>query len=594
MERCLGGRDLTEPRLHPRDAAVVYAVSEAGSSMLVWHPLDVANGAVRAITTEPAPRVGRGLGGGCWCFVDDATAVVYVGVDGNLWSQPLDAGAPRRLTDHGPERAAGAPHGSDDDRWLAYVVDQAEVWLLDRGDGVVRRIDDGSADFCFDPFVSASGIVWQAWNVPDMPWDGARMQRWTFESDEIEDLQPVGALQQPRVLPDGTGICVRDDTGWLNVWVGDAPLVDEPFEHAGPSWGLGQRSHAWSPDGARVAFARNERGFGRLCVVERGTRVVTELGRGVHGQISWEGHRIAAIRSGARTPTQIVVYELGAHRSVVAVGPDARWADEELTEPELVDAVASDGVELHARLYRADGGVGGATDRLLVWLHGGPTDQWQVSFMPRLAYWRAQGWNVLVPDHRGSTGHGRRYQQALNGGWGALDVADTLVAVRHAHLRGWGSPRSTVVIGGSAGGFTALGSVAAEPTMFAAAVVSYPVTDLLDLAERSHRFERHSTHHLVGPLPATEALHRERSPVSYAHLLADTPLLVMHGDVDPVVPVAQSRVLVERCRAAGGTVELHVYEGEGHGFRQPVNQADEYRRIGDFLERHVPRQRIAD
>ncbi len=564
--------------------------------MLVWHSLDAA-GDVRAITTEPAPRTGRGLGGGCWCFVDDATAVVYVAVDGNLWHQPLHAvsGGPSRLTDHGPERAAGAPHGSADDRWLAFVVDQTEVWLLDRGDGTVRRVDDGSADFCFDPFVAPSDIVWQAWNVPDMPWDGARMQRWTLATGEIEDLRPAGALQQPRTLPDGTEICVRDDTGWLNVWVGDAPLVDEPFEHAGPSWGLGQRSYAWSPDGARIAFARNERGFGRLCVVDRVSGAVTELGRGVHGQLSWEGDRIAAVRSGARTPTQIVVYELNeeglvAARTVVAIGPDPRWTDEPLVEPELVEANAPDGSVLHARLYRADDVTG---DRLLVWLHGGPTDQWQVSFMPRVAYWRAQGWNVLVPDHRGSTGHGRSYQQALNGGWGVLDVSDTLATVRHAHAMGWGRPRSTVVIGGSAGGFTALGAVAADPTLFAAGVVSYPVTDLLDLTERSHRFERHSTHHLVGALPAAEAAHRDRSPVSYAHLLADTPLLVMHGDIDPVVPVAQSRVLVERCRAAGGTVELHVYDGEGHGFRQPANQADEYRRIGDFLERHVPRHRAA-
>jgi dipeptidyl aminopeptidase/acylaminoacyl peptidase len=64
---------------------------------------------------------------------------------------------------------------------------------------------------------------------------------------------------------------------------------------------------------------------------------------------------------------------------------------------------------------------------------------------------------------------------------------------------------------------------------------------------------------------------------------------VLHGDLDPVVPVDQSVALVERVRAHGGEVTLHVYEGEGHGFRQPVHQADEYRRIEEFLARHVPR-----
>jgi dipeptidyl aminopeptidase/acylaminoacyl peptidase len=61
----------------------------------------------------------------------------------------------------------------------------------------------------------------------------------------------------------------------------------------------------------------------------------------------------------------------------------------------------------------------------------------------------------------------------------------------------------------------------------------------------------------------------------------------MHGDSDPVVPVDQSTALVERCRAAGGDVELVVYEGEGHGFRKPENQLDEYRRMQVFLARHV-------
>ena len=67
-----------------------------------------------------------------------------------------------------------------------------------------------------------------------------------------------------------------------------------------------------------------------------------------------------------------------------------------------------------------------------------------------------------------------------------------------------------------------------------------------------------------------------------------TPLLVLHGDVDSVVPVQQSRCSRERVQTAGGQVELHVYAGEGHGFRQAANQLDEYRRLEDFLARWVP------
>ncbi len=119
-------------------------------------------------------------------------------------------------------------------------------------------------------------------------------------------------------------------------------------------------------------------------------------------------------------------------------------------------------------------------------------------------------------------------------------------------------------------------------------IAAYPVTDLSDLAARSHRFEQHYTESLVGSLPDAARLYHDRSPANLADRLVETPLLVLHGDADPVVPVEQSRALAERCLAAGGDVEFVVYEGEGHGFRKPENQLDEYQRTRVFLATHVP------
>jgi dipeptidyl aminopeptidase/acylaminoacyl peptidase len=176
----------------------------------------------------------------------------------------------------------------------------------------------------------------------------------------------------------------------------------------------------------------------------------------------------------------------------------------------------------------------------------------------------------------------------LRGRWGELDVSDTVDVITHAHSHGWGSPSHTAIVGSSAGGFTALGVIAARPGLVAAGIVAYPVTDLFDLAERSHRFEQHYTDSLVGPLPDAAPLYHDRSPINFVDRLTTTPLLVMHGDADPVVPVEQSRAFVERCRGGGGEVEFVVYEGEGHGFRKPENQLDEYRRMQGFLATFVP------
>ena len=66
------------------------------------------------------------------------------------------------------------------------------------------------------------------------------------------------------------------------------------------------------------------------------------------------------------------------------------------------------------------------------------------------------------------------------------------------------------------------------------------------------------------------------------------PLLVLHGTADPVVPVEGTVAFVEAMQATGADVELHLFEGEGHGFRHPENQLAEYRLIEEFLSRVVP------
>jgi dipeptidyl aminopeptidase/acylaminoacyl peptidase len=600
IEACVAVRDITEPRLSMDRSSVGYVSSVPGRTDIVVQAIDATGapiGLPRTVTDQPMPRAGRGHGGGCWCWSADAAAIVYAAVDGDLWWQPIDGATPTRLTRVGEGRAAQAPAVSSDGRFVAHVIDQTEVWSVSLADRVATRLDDGLADFCFDPAVAPGGdrVAWLEWDIPDMPWDAARIAVRTLADAHLVRHRPAHSVQQPRWMPDGSMLSVRDDRGWLNVWTEDAPLLDEPIEHAGPTWGLGQRSYVASPTGERVAFTRNEGGFGRLCVFDRADGSVTELGRGVHGQISWEGNLIAALRSGARTPPEVVVYDLSCRpprRSTVAIAPTAGWDRAQLVEPELLEASASDGVVIPFRWYPAGSTESGrsAASRTICWIHGGPTDQWQVTFMPRIEYFRSRGWNIVVPDHRGSTGHGREFQQALEGRWGEADSDDVAAVLRSLHRAGTTEPGRTVLMGGSAGGFTALGVVARHPGLVRAVSVSYPVTDLVDLERRSHRFERHSVWRLVarpGETAAGDRRLRERSPVQLASLIS-VPIALAHGSDDPVVPVDQSRELADRIVAAGGRVDLVVYDGEGHGFRSPEHQRDDYRRTEAFLEFHVP------
>ena len=583
LELLLAGRELTEPRLAPDGSTVAFVQRWRGASGIVVMP--ALGGPERIVTSSPEPSPGRGLGGGCFDWLPDSSGVVFVGADGELWHQPI-GGAPARLTDL--ERSCRAPACSPNGAFVAVAIDEAEVAMVDLETRMVTRLDEGSDEFCFDPVVApdSASVTWLAWNPPGMPWDDAHQVTVVIE-DAAACLTTIDgragkAIQQPRFMPDGTSLRVDDARGWLNVTMAGVP-VGEPYEHAAPTWGMGQRSFAPSPAGRRVVFARNEDGFGRLCVANVGNDpdgslswgAVRPVARAVHGQLSWSGDHVVALRSGARTPTQIVRYDAETwERSVLAVGPAAGWEAYDLPEPELV-RVAHDGVDLHARRYATGGG------RLLCWVHGGPTDQWQVDFRPRIAYWWSRGWDVLVVDPRGTTGHGRSYQRGLNGGWGRIDVDDTCALLCAAHDRGWATPATTVVIGGSSGGLTVLGVLADRPDLVAGGITSYPVSDLRGLAQGTHRFEAHYTDTLVGPVADVEH-YRELSPLARAGSIAG-PLLIFHGTDDPVVPIAQSERLVERIGASGGAAELVVYEGEGHGFRDPDNQRDEYERTERFL-----------
>lgn len=599
---CARGRAIAEPRLSPDGERVAFVTNVVGRGQLVVLP--ASGGAELTVTSDPPPRPVASYGGGAFDWTPDGRQLVYAAVDGAIWAVPADGGTPRALVPRQPDGACAAPSVSPDGRRIAFVVDQRHVAVapLDGSAWPVKVSAD--ADFCFDPVWSPDGerVVWHEWRVPAMPWDAGAIVVRDADASKPATVVAGGAdvaVQQPRFSPDGSRLAyLSDRKGWMNVWIANAdgsdaqPLVDEELEHGDPPWGLGQRSFAWAPDGHAIAFTRNDQGFGSLHLVDVRTRQRTDIARAVHGGLSWRGARLAAVRSGARTPTQVVVYDTGTwNRATVARGPLGGFEALDLPEPETVTWNAEDGATIHGRLYRPNvpSASGDDPPPIIVWIHGGPTSQTQVAWIPRLPFFLDRGWAVLFPDHRGSTGHGRAYAQAMAGRWGDLDLGDTAAGMRAAAANGWGDPARMVVMGGSAGGFTVLNLLARHPDLCAAGIDLFGVADLFDLNETTHRFEAHYQHSIVGPLPAAADAYRERSPVHVAEQIV-SPLLILQGDADEVVPPAQSRSIADRLTGLGRTVEVHFYEGEGHGWLRPETMIDELQRIESFLRRHVLRQ----
>jgi dipeptidyl aminopeptidase/acylaminoacyl peptidase len=508
------------------------------------------------------------------------------------------------------EGSISAPVVAPGGRQLAFVVETADSCrvMVAPLDGSAPPRPVSGADWAWDPTWSGSGLLaWHEWDFPAMSWDSSRIVVADC-TDPVERPVVVAggdgvAVGQPRFAPAADHLAyVSDEGGWWNVWMEPDPragattgrrsVLAEPSEHAEPAWGVGQRSFSWSPAGDRFAVNRNEGGFGRLVVVDADGRL-SEIGKGWHHVLDWGPAGIVAVRSGARTaPTVVVSPPDGGPRRVLDGGAPAGVDPEQLREPELVSWPGADGEEIHGLLWRptdgrnGNGREGGRAAPLVVDVHGGPTGQATVAWDLRLQDLAARGWAVLRPDPRGSTGWGRRYRQALAGRWGELDVDDVAAGIRAAGAQGWGDPSRVALSGGSSGGMLALLVCARHPGLVRAAVVSYPVTDLLELAATTHRFESHYSDQLVGPLPDAADAYRARSPITHAARIR-TPLLVLQGDADVVVGRAQVDRFVDVVRAAGGTVEYHVYAGEGHGWSRPHTVVDALARTDDFLSRNL-------
>lgn len=588
VEDCLSIVEITEPQISPDGRWVAMVLNGESGARLVRIDLDAfwsGGSEPRYVTSVEdidawspwSVRAGRGLGGGCFAWLPDSSGVVVVARDGALWSLPLE-GEPRLVVSN---MSASSPMVDPTGRRVVFVVDQARIHVVDLATGIIERVDDGRWDFVSDPLWWRGHPWWTAWNVPHMPWDVS-----TLASADGHLGPPSCQLQQPRVSPDGTDLGWLDDaSGWLNLQIADGRRVAEPFEHGQPSWGERQRSWCFDPNGGTAAFARNEQGFGRLCTVDLGTGRVVERAKAVHGQLSWSGRWLVALRTGGRTPTRVVLYDTATwERSDVIIGSAATWEGHPaLVEPSLTQVPAADGTALEARLYRSARPNG----RLLCWIHGGPTDQWMITFMPRFAFWLDRGYSILVPDHRGSSGHGRAFAQALRGRWGEVDVDDVGDVLRQVcETHGYRSDH-VAVLGSSAGGMTALVLAARDPAVLAAVVVAYPVSDIAGLDAVTHRFEAHYNRFLMGSPIDTERSSRERSPIHRPAALAATPILLFHGTEDPVVPIDQSIRLAESIRAYGGVVEDVVFAGEGHGFRRRESKIVEFERTEQFLRRHL-------
>lgn len=240
-----------------------------------------------------------------------------------------------------------------------------------------------------------------------------------------------------------------------------------------------------------------------------------------------------------------------------------------------------DGLEIQGWLYRPNGTARGT----LVYVHGGPTAHSEDRVNNQIQFFVKQGFNVLDPNYRGSTGFSQSYRDAIKvDGWGGHEQDDIRTGVEALIAAGIAQPGRIGITGTSYGGYSSWCAITRyPPDLIAASAPICGMTDLVVDYETTRPDLRPYSAEMLGGTPSeVPDRYRERSPIHFVSNIKGR-LLIVQGLHDPNVTPENVRAVSAALQAAGVEFELLAFDDEGHGIAKPKNQKTLYLRLLDFF-----------
>ncbi len=543
-----------------------------------------------------------------------------------VWALDLGSDAARQLTGH-DEAVAGFRRAPGDDR-LLYGIDaggdeRQQLWLLDGqarpltdAPGVIHGLGAWSPDgarisltandrdeahfdiLLLDPATGAHTrlhhgthqVTLGAWHK-----SGERLVAMTDRATGdirpfVLDVANGTATPLPRTSParyaslrwDGDALMGLTDAGRdamalcrIDPASGTATTVFAP-ERDVEAWAL-------TPDGTLLATIENDRGYAVLRVgppdAER--PVVHGLPHGVVADPAWcpDGQRLVVSAASPTEPPGLWLWEAGQVRPAWQPGCALP-----VVPFELVQWDSFDGRRIPGWLACPSGPAPAAGHPAVVWVHGGPASQARATFRPDMQALLAQGYAVLMPNVRGSTGYGRAAMASDDRERRLDSVHDLAAAGRWLGAQPGFDPARIAIMGQSYGGYMVLAALTEHPELWRTAIDLYGIADFATLLASTGPWRRNHRADEYGDPVRHRALFDRISPIRHVDRIR-APLLVLHGVRDPRVAITESEQIVAALRARGRPVQYEVFDYAGHGFIRPADRQRLYAAVADFLRR---------
>jgi dipeptidyl aminopeptidase/acylaminoacyl peptidase len=332
----------------------------------------------------------------------------------------------------------------------------------------------------------------------------------------------------------------------------------------------------FSSDGKSVFFIADDDGTQNLCLVDVATRKIT---RPIGGRIMLYDYtlsntgEIAAQIATLERPSEIFTMPGGTLTRVTRAN-DELVAKLKVVQGEYVKFKSKDGTTVAGYMYKPVDYVDGKKYPAILRPHGGPVWAYYAEYdhLPQLL--AANGYVVLLPNPRGSTGYGQDYCKAIFADWGNKDYQDDVAMVDFAIARGIVDPEKLGVGGWSYGGIST-DFIIGQTKRFKAAISGAGAAEFTSMYGHDEYQKDYVTE--LGYPWENQALWTKVAPF-YRVKDVTTPVMFMGGNVDWNVPILGGEQMYQALKALGRDTQLVVYPGEYHDFTIPSHLQDRLKR----------------